>query len=242
MVPSSSPHLQPSLPLTLPQPVPRPRVPSPASHGILGTLSAQPPQALLEDDEEPTPTSSETLPLSQVHTFLQSVHARTTMPAQPLHAHTHSPVQVASQLVPSMHTQTMVTPTPALMQRHSSGHAHMQQPFPHMHTPALQQQKGVALQQKVQQMQQHQHQPSPRSKAEPFSTGEMTYLYTKQWILNPSRDNGIIYSSCCICQNKSMPIPIQYFQTGIVLFCIELNQNKCCFLGDLFHPDVELTS
>uniref|UniRef100_A0A672ZT22 Bromodomain-containing protein 4-like n=1 Tax=Sphaeramia orbicularis TaxID=375764 RepID=A0A672ZT22_9TELE len=50
--PSSSPHLQPSLPLTLPQPVPRPRVPSPPSHGILGTLSAQPPQALLEGDED----------------------------------------------------------------------------------------------------------------------------------------------------------------------------------------------
>ncbi|XP_076584478.1 bromodomain-containing protein 4-like isoform X2 [Chaetodon auriga] len=169
--PSSSPQLQPSLPLTLPQPVPRPRVPSPPSHGILGTLSAQPPQALLEDDEEPTPTSSEIPPLSQVHTFLQSLQARPTTQTQPLHAHTHSPAPVSSQLVPSMHTQGVTTPTPPLTQRHSSGHAHMRQPFPHTHTSASQQQKGVALQQKVQQMQQHQQQPSPRSKAEPFSTG-----------------------------------------------------------------------
>ncbi|XP_049901610.1 bromodomain-containing protein 4-like isoform X4 [Epinephelus moara] len=168
--PATSPQLQPTLPLTLPQPVPRPRVPSPPSHGILGTLSAQPPQALLEDDEEPTPTSSQTPPLSQVHTFLQSLQARPTAPTQPLHTHTHSPAQGASQLMASMHTQAVTTPTPALTQRHSSGHAHMRQPFPPTHTSASQQQKGVALQQKVQQMQ-HQQQPSPRSKAEPFSTG-----------------------------------------------------------------------
>lgn len=167
--PSSSPQLQPSLPLSLPQPVPRPRVPSPPSHGILGTLSAQPPQALLEDDEEPTPTSSETPPLSQVQTFLQSLQVRPPVQTQPLH--THSPVQSASQLVASMHTQAVTTPAPALTQRHSSGHTHMQQPFPNTHTSVLQQQKGVALQQKVQQMQQHQQQPSPRSKAEHFSTG-----------------------------------------------------------------------
>lgn len=169
--PSSSPQLQPTLPLNLPQPVPRPRVPSPTSHGILGTLSAQPPQALLEGDEEPTPNSSEMPPLSQVHNFLQSLQVRPTMQTQPLHVHTHSPARGAPQLV-SMHTQAMVTATPSLTQRHSSGHAHMQQPFPHMHMSALQQQqKGVALQQKVQQMQQHQQQPSPQSKAEPFSSG-----------------------------------------------------------------------
>ncbi|KAK2817363.1 hypothetical protein Q5P01_025554 [Channa striata] len=167
--PSSSPQLQPSLPLTLPQPVPRPRVPSPTSHGILGTLSAQPPQALLEDDEEPTPNKPDTPPLSQVHTFLQSLQAQPTLQTQPLHVHSHSPVQSVTQLVPSVLTQTMVTSTPALSQRHSSGHAHMQQPFPHMHTATSQQQKGVALQQKVPQMQQHQQQPSPRSKVEPYS-------------------------------------------------------------------------
>lgn len=168
--PSSSPQLQPSLPLTLPQqPVPRPRVPSPPSHGILGTLSAQPPQALLEDDEEPTPTSSETPPLSQVHNLLQSLQARPTTQTQPLH--THSPVQVASQLGPSMHTQVMTTAAPVLTQRHSSGHAHMQQSFPHTHTSVPQQQKGGILQQKVQELQQHQQQASPRSKAEPFTTG-----------------------------------------------------------------------
>ncbi|XP_029992182.1 bromodomain-containing protein 4-like isoform X3 [Sphaeramia orbicularis] len=165
--PSSSPHLQPSLPLTLPQPVPRPRVPSPPSHGILGTLSAQPPQALLEGDEEPPPSTSETPPLSQVHTFLQSLQARPT----PQALHTHSPAQSASQLMGSMHVQAATTSAPALTQRHSSGHAHMQQPFPHTHMSAAQQQKGVALQQKVQQMQQLQQQPSPRSKAEPYSTG-----------------------------------------------------------------------
>lgn len=179
--PSSSPQLQPSLPLTLPQPVPRPRVPSPPSHGILGTLSAQPPQALLEDDEEPTPNSSEIPPLSQVHSFLQSLQARPTTQAQQLH--THSPAQGAPQLVPSMHTQAVTTSIPALTQRHSSGHAHMRQPFPHTHTSASQQQKGVALQQKVQQMQQHQQQPSPRSKAEPFSTGKIS-VYSRQWVSN----------------------------------------------------------
>ncbi|XP_029356626.1 bromodomain-containing protein 4-like [Echeneis naucrates] len=170
--PSPSPQVQPLLPLTLPQPAPRPRVPSPPSHGILGTLSAQPPQALLEDDEEPTPTSSETPPLSQVHTFLQSLQARPIMQTQPILAHTHSPVQATSQPVQSMHTQAMATAAPALTQRHSSGHTLMQQPFPHTHTSAPQQQKGVALQQKVQQMQQqHQQQPSPQIKVEPFSTG-----------------------------------------------------------------------
>ncbi|KAM6941308.1 bromodomain-containing protein 4-like isoform 1-T2 [Lycodopsis pacificus] len=160
--PPSSPQLQPSLPLAA---LPCPRVPSsPASHGILGTLSAQPPQALLEDDDEPTPASSQTPPLSQVHTFLQSLQARSTaqLQTQPPHVHTHLPAQGAPQLLP-----TMTTSGPALTQRHGLGHAHVRQPFPQ---PA-QQQKGVALQQKVQQMQQHLQQPSPRSKAEPFSTG-----------------------------------------------------------------------
>lgn len=169
---SSPPQLQPSLPLTLPQqPVPRPRVPSPPSHGILGTLSAQPPQALLEDDEEPIPTSSETPPLSQVHNLLQSLQARPTTQTQPLH--THSPVQIASHLGPSMHTQVMTTTTPVLTQRHSSGHTHMQQSFPHTHTSVPQQQKAGVLQQKVQELQQHQQQASPRSKAEPFPTGKV---------------------------------------------------------------------
>ncbi|KAM7009261.1 LOW QUALITY PROTEIN: bromodomain-containing protein 4-like [Tautogolabrus adspersus] len=167
--PSSSPQLQPSLPLSLPQPVPRPRVPSPPSHGILGTLSAQPPQALLEDDDEPTPPSSEITPLSQVHTFLQSLQARPS--AQTLHTLTHSPVQGASQLMQSINAQSVTTSNPALTQRHSSSHAHMRQPFPHMNTSTAQQQKGVALQQKVHQMQQIQQHLSPRSKAEPFVAG-----------------------------------------------------------------------
>ncbi|XP_078146896.1 bromodomain-containing protein 4-like isoform X3 [Centroberyx gerrardi] len=176
--PSSSAPLQPSLPLTLPQPVPRPRVPSPTSHGILGTLSAQPPQALLEDDEEPTPTSSETpppsLPLSQVHMYLQSLQPRPSAQTQPPHTHTHSPAQAASQLMQSMHTQAVTTPTPAPTQRHATGHTHMQQSFTHTHTSTTQQQqKGVALQQKLQQMQQHQQQPSPRSKTEPFTAGSL---------------------------------------------------------------------
>ncbi|XP_078131500.1 bromodomain-containing protein 4-like isoform X2 [Sander vitreus] len=169
--PSSSPKLQPSLPLALPQPVPRARVPSPTSHGILGTLSAQPPQALLEDDEEPPPISSQTPPLSQVHSFLQSLQARPTAQPQPQTLHAHTPAHGAPQLIPSMHMQAVTTAIPALTQRHSSGHAHMRQPFPHTHTSTSQHQKGVALQQKVQQMQQHQQQPSPRSKAEPFPTG-----------------------------------------------------------------------
>ncbi|KAM4595691.1 bromodomain-containing protein 4-like isoform 1-T2 [Fundulus diaphanus] len=160
--PSASTQLQPTLPLTLPQPVPRPRIPSPPSHGILGTLSAQPPQALLEDDEEPTPNSCSEMPqLSQVHNLLQSLQARPIM--QPLH--THSPGQAAPQLMPSMHTQGM-TPAPAMhTQRHIP--AHVPQPFPNAHTLAPQQQKGAALQQKVQQL--HQQQPSPQNTAEAFS-------------------------------------------------------------------------
>ncbi|CAJ1053873.1 bromodomain-containing protein 4-like isoform X4 [Xyrichtys novacula] len=170
--PSSSPKLQPSLPLSLPQPVPRPRVPSPPSHGILGTLSAQPPQALLEDDEEPTPTSADITSLSQVHTFLQSLQPRP--PAQTLHTLTHSPMSNTSQLMQSINAQPVTTSNPALTQRLSSGHSHMRQPFPHMNTSAPQQQKRVALQQKVHQMQQQhqqQQQQSPHNKAEPFSAG-----------------------------------------------------------------------
>lgn len=161
--PTSSPQLQPSLPLALSQPVPRPRVPSPPSHGILGTLSAQPPQALLEDDEEPTPTNPETPPLSQVQTFLQSLHPRLTAQNQPLH--THSPVQMAS----SLHTQTMLTPAPALLQRHSTAPPLLQQPFPLMHTSTPQQQKVPVVPPPPQQ---HQRQPSPPNKTELFSTGE----------------------------------------------------------------------
>ncbi|KAM3623347.1 uncharacterized protein V6R79_009993 [Siganus canaliculatus] len=182
--PSSSPQLQPSLPLPLPQPVPRPHVPSPPSHGILGTLSAQPPQALLEDDEELTPTSSEIPPLSQVHTFLQSLQARPT--PQPLHVHTHSPVQVPSQLAPSIHPQTVTTSTTPPIQRHSSGNGHARPPFPLDHMSASQQQKGVALQQKVQQMQQHQqHQSSPHSKLETFSTGCLRESPSPQMMASP---------------------------------------------------------
>lgn len=188
-LPPSSPQLQPSLPLTLPQPVPRPRVPSPPSHGILGTLSAQPPIALLEDDEEPTPTSSVTPPLSQVQTFLQSLQARPPVQTQPLH--THSPVQGAPQLVPSMHTQAAMASAPAPTQRHSSGHTHMQQQFPHALTSMTQQQKGAALQQKVQQLQQHQQQPSPRGKAEPFPTGRKHSNNQDKKIQDPRRGTDI---------------------------------------------------
>ncbi|XP_068177120.1 bromodomain-containing protein 4-like isoform X2 [Antennarius striatus] len=162
MPPSSSPQLQPSLPLPLPlpQPLHRPRVPSPPSHGILGTLSAQPPQALLEDDEEPTPPGADITPFSQVHTFLQSLQTRPA--AQTLHA------QSPAQLAQSMHAQVVAAPP---TQRHAH---HTRQPFPHAHVvavaaAAMQPQKGAPppLQQKVQQ----QHQPSPQSRAEPFPTG-----------------------------------------------------------------------
>ncbi|XP_055079825.1 bromodomain-containing protein 3-like isoform X2 [Periophthalmus magnuspinnatus] len=88
---SSLPSISaPPLPLSLPQSMTRPRVPSPPSH-ILGTLSAQPPQALLEDDEE-------TPPLSQVHSFLQSLQARGS--------HTHSPPQeLLNPVLNQRHTQ-----------------------------------------------------------------------------------------------------------------------------------------
>ncbi|XP_015238721.1 PREDICTED: bromodomain-containing protein 4-like isoform X3 [Cyprinodon variegatus] len=164
LVPSAAPQVQPTLPLNLPQPVPRPRVPSPPSHGILGTLSASPPQALLEDDEEPTANSSETTQLSQVHNLLQSLQARPTAPPPPLR--THSPGQAAPQLMPSMHTQGMTQAPPTQTQRHIP--THVTQLFPNAHISAPQQQKGAALQQKVQQLQ-HQQQPSPQNTAEAFS-------------------------------------------------------------------------
>ncbi|XP_029546029.1 bromodomain-containing protein 4 [Salmo trutta] len=92
--------------LPIPQPsLPRPCVPSPPTpHGILG-VSAQPPQALFEDDEEAVPTHSETppLPLSQVHMYLQS-----SRPPAHIHPHTQSPERVQSQLMsrPPAHTQS----------------------------------------------------------------------------------------------------------------------------------------
>ncbi|KAM9793067.1 bromodomain-containing protein 4-like [Neosynchiropus ocellatus] len=155
-LPTSAPQLQTSLPLALPQPVPRPRVPSPPSHGILGTLSALPPQALLEDDEESTPAITEPPSLSQVHTFLQSLQTRTPVPAQPLH--THSPAHSTTQLAPSLNT-VAISSAPSLNQRHNSGHAQMQQTFS---------QHKSSSHQKEQQMQQ---QPSPHIKAEPFPAG-----------------------------------------------------------------------
>ncbi|XP_032418942.1 bromodomain-containing protein 4-like isoform X2 [Xiphophorus hellerii] len=165
--PSTPAQLQPTLPLSLPQPVHRPRVPSPPSHGILGTLSAQPPQALLEDDEEPVPNSSETPPLSQVHNLLQSLQPRSTIPPQLQPLHTHSPGQAASQLLQSIHTQGLTAAPPTQTQRHVP--AHVPQLFPNSQAAASQQLKGAVLQQKVQQLQ-HQQQPSPHNTAEAFST------------------------------------------------------------------------
>ncbi|XP_037328574.2 bromodomain-containing protein 4-like isoform X3 [Pungitius pungitius] len=126
--PPPSPQIQPSLPLALLPPVPR--VPSPPSHGFLGTLSAQPPQALLEGDEELTPATPQTPPLSQDHTFMQPLQAR-----------------------PAVQTQPRPQPAPAP--------PHVPHPFP----PTAPQQKGGALQQKLQQ--------SPRSKADSFSAGHL---------------------------------------------------------------------
>uniref|UniRef100_A0A8K9UY68 Bromodomain containing 4 n=1 Tax=Oncorhynchus mykiss TaxID=8022 RepID=A0A8K9UY68_ONCMY len=106
---SAPPPPQPSLhipqpSLSIPQPsLPRPCIPSPLTpHGILG-VSAQPPQALFEDDEEAVPTNSETppLPLSQVHMYLQS-----SRPPAHIHPHTQSPVRVQSR--PPAHTQSPV--------------------------------------------------------------------------------------------------------------------------------------
>ncbi|KAM9491959.1 bromodomain-containing protein 4-like isoform 2-T8 [Salvelinus alpinus] len=120
---SATPPPQPSL--HIPQPsLPRPCVPSPPTpHGILG-VSAQPPQALFEDDEEAVPTNSETphLPLSQVHMYLQS-----SRPPAHIHPHTQSPVRVQSQLMsrPSAHTQS---PGRVQSQIMSRAPAHTQSP------------------------------------------------------------------------------------------------------------------
>lgn len=173
----------------MPQPMPHPRGPSSPSHAILGTLSAQPPQALLEDDEEPLPNSAEIQPFSQVHTLLQSLQPRPSVQPpqlQPLHMHTHSPTQMPSQLLSSVHMQAVTMPTPPPpAQRHSSDHSNMRHPFPHGHVvapPPQQQQKSMALQPKVQQQQQP---PSPRSKPEAIPTGRSAktsalIFYTKK--------------------------------------------------------------
>ncbi|XP_077575100.1 bromodomain-containing protein 4-like [Stigmatopora nigra] len=165
-LPTPPPQPQSSLPLA--PPAPRPRVPSPASHGILGTLSAQPPQALLEDDDEPTAGGGdETPPLGQVQSFLQSFQPRAPGPVASL----RSPVRVAAQPAPSVPSVT----TPAATHRHPPGHGHAQKAYPHALATAVQQQESASLQQKLQQMQQHQQmqqQPTPRVKpAEPFPTG-----------------------------------------------------------------------
>ena len=181
---SSSAPAQPSLPLALSERVPPPsHLPSPTTHGILGTLSAQPPQALLEDDEEPAPAGPETpppsLPLSQMHMYMQSLQPRATGPTQPLqgHAHSHSPTQAPSQLTQPMQP-TQPTHTLALdagVQKHGSGHTLLPQSF--THAPTTQQQKSAALQQKLQQMQHHQPKPqSPCIKTEPFATGRLMSL------------------------------------------------------------------
>lgn len=159
-----------------PQPMPHPRVPSSPSHAILGTLSAQPPQALLEDDEEPMPNSSEIQPFSQVHTLLQSLQPRPSVQPplpqlQPLHMHAHSPAQVPSQLLSSVHMQAVSMPAPPPAQRHSSDHGNVRQPFPHSHTLAPQQQKSMVLQTKAAAPPPQQQQPSPRSKPEAIPTG-----------------------------------------------------------------------
>ncbi|XP_077936071.1 bromodomain-containing protein 4-like isoform X3 [Gasterosteus aculeatus] len=160
--PPPSPQLQPSLPLALLPPVPRPCVPSPPSHGFLGTLSAQPPQALLEDDEELAPAAPQTPPLSQVHTFLQSLQARP--PVQP------PPALPRPQLPPALHPQAVTAPGPAPAQTHASGHAHTRPPFPHA---AAQQQRGGALQQ------------SPRSRADSFSAGCLPQVPSPRMIRSP---------------------------------------------------------
>ncbi|XP_055763222.1 bromodomain-containing protein 4-like isoform X3 [Salvelinus fontinalis] len=122
--PQPSLHIpQPSLPIPQPS-LPRPCVPSPPTpHGILG-VSAQPPQALFEDDEEAVPTNSETppLPLSQMHMYLQS-----SRPPAHIHPHTQSPVRVQSQLMyrAPAHTQSPVRVQSQLMSR---APAHTQSP------------------------------------------------------------------------------------------------------------------
>ncbi|XP_036795933.1 bromodomain-containing protein 4 isoform X7 [Oncorhynchus mykiss] len=137
---SAPPPPQPSLhipqpSLSIPQPsLPRPCIPSPLTpHGILG-VSAQPPQALFEDDEEAVPTNSETppLPLSQVHMYLQS-----SRPPAHIHPHTQSPVRVQSR--PPAHTQSPV-------QVQSRPPAHTQSPVRVQSRPPAHTQSPVRVQ------------------------------------------------------------------------------------------------
>ncbi|XP_064819337.1 LOW QUALITY PROTEIN: bromodomain-containing protein 4-like [Oncorhynchus masou masou] len=130
--PSTPPPPQPSL--HIPQPsFPRPCVPSPPTpHGILG-VSAQPPQALFEDDEEAVPTNSETppLPLSQVHMYLQS-----SRPPAHIHPHTQSPGGVQSRPPAHIHPHTQ---SPGGVQSRPPAHIH-----PHTQSPGGVQSRPLA--------------------------------------------------------------------------------------------------
>ncbi|XP_045566045.1 bromodomain-containing protein 4 isoform X3 [Salmo salar] len=118
-LPPHSPTLPPHSPTLPPSPLSPLSPHPPRNPGV----SAQPPQALFEDDEEAVPTNSETppLPLSQMHMYLQSsrppahTHSHTQSPervqSQPMSrppAHTQSPERVQSQLMsrPPAHTQS----------------------------------------------------------------------------------------------------------------------------------------
>ncbi|KAI1886516.1 hypothetical protein AGOR_G00196560 [Albula goreensis] len=177
------------LPLKPQQPTPSPQ---PAGHGTLGLLSAQPPQALLEDDEEPGP-----LPLSQVQLYLQHLQQARQPAPNPVPAPNPAPpsappapipapitpllqsVQVQSVQPPPQQTQPQlpVQTVPQQQQQQRLLQQLQQMPFPQVPAaqptqtqptqpqPSAQTHKAPAPQQVKQQqqlMQQQHHHPSPR--------------------------------------------------------------------------------
>ncbi|XP_066530305.1 bromodomain-containing protein 4 isoform X3 [Hoplias malabaricus] len=152
-------HLPPHL-LHPPQPI-RQRPLSPPTLTPQGLLSSQPPQMLLEDDEEPVPS----MPLAQVQLYLQhlqgrqqqqqqqgvllqSLQSRQQQPQQPSQASLLQTVQVQSQLgqqtslsAPQMPVQTQPPPAPQ-----------------HQPSPQISQHQARHLQQQVQTQTQAQQQ------------------------------------------------------------------------------------
>ncbi|KAJ8264168.1 hypothetical protein GJAV_G00145980 [Gymnothorax javanicus] len=183
--PPPQPSLQPPLQPRIPSPAPL----APQGHGTLGLLSAQPPQALLEDDEEPAG-----LPLSHMQMYLQQLQGRPQAPVPPqAPPPTQAPPTISSSATPLLQSvQVQSQPaaqaphhTPSLQQQQQQQSRllqHMQQlpyaqgpaqPPAHMQPGQTQpQQTHKPLQPQVKQ--QPHHHPSPRQhKPDPYSTGHV---------------------------------------------------------------------
>lgn len=185
-------HLPPHL-LHPPQQL-RQRPLSPPTLTPQGLLSSQPPQMLLEDDEEPVPSMP--LPMYLQHlqpnrlqqqppptSLMQSLQSRSQQPGQPSLLQS---VQVQSQLgpPPQLPVQTQAQPSPQLSQHQARHMQHSQQlsysQGPVQTTQTQSSQHKVSMpsskaQQIIQQQPQQHH--SPRQhKSDPYNSGKTAAL------------------------------------------------------------------